>query len=271
MNYRHAFHAGNFADLIKHAALILLVQELARSAEPLTVIDTHGGAGAYDLRDEMALRSGEAAAGVGRLMAEPGAPEALSLLKGAVARFSPDGIRRYPGSPVLAAEMLRPGDRLIACELRPDDYESLRRALTGFPNAKAVRGDGYALAMEQARAGRSLTLIDPPFERPDDYDQAAAALNAITRGNSAATVAIWLPLKDLETFDAFLRQLEVSSALILETRLRPLSDPMKMNGCALALANAPPAVEAPLAEANAWIVGALGEKGGEARNWRLRT
>jgi len=270
MNYRHAFHAGNFADLVKHAALLLMLREMTVGAGPLTVIDTHGGAGAYDLTGDMAVRSGEAAEGIGRLMADAGAPEGLRPLKQAVARFNTGGLKRYPGSPVLAAQALRTGDRLVACEVHPDDYALLVRAIAPYPNARALKADGYRTVAEQASAGRSLVLIDPPFERPDDYEQAASALSGILRKNRAATVAIWLPLKDLETFDAFLRRIEFAKgALVTEVRLRPLLDPMKMNGCALVLANPPPNLEAPLAEACRWVVGALGETGGQARLWRL--
>lgn len=270
MNYRHAFHAGNFADLVKHAALLLMLRELTASSDPLTVIDTHGGAGAYDLTGDMAVRSGEAAEGIGRLMADAGAPEGLGPLKQAVAAFNTGGLKRYPGSPVLAAQTLRKGDRLIACEVHPDDHALLARALAKYPNAKALKADGYRTVADQATAGRLLVLIDPPFERPDDYEQAGRALSGVLRKNRAATVAIWLPLKDLETFDAFLRRIEFAKgALVAEVRLRPLLDPMKMNGCALVIANPPAGLETPLAEACRWVVGALGEAGGQAKLWRL--
>jgi 23S rRNA (adenine2030-N6)-methyltransferase len=270
MNYRHAFHAGNFADLVKHAALLLMLRELTKSPEPLTVIDTHGGAGAYDLEGDMAVRSGEAAEGIGRLMADAGAPAGLGLLKQAVARFNKGELKRYPGSPLLAAEALRKGDRLIACEVHPDDYESLRRSLAGYPDAKAVKADGYGFIRENTPAGRLLVLIDPPFERADDYERAASALGAILRKNRAATVAVWLPLKDLETFDAFLRRIGFAKgALVAEARLRPLLDPMKMNGCALVIANPPAGVEAPLRGACEWVASILGDAGGEARLWSL--
>ena len=268
MNYRHAFHAGNFADLVKHAALLLMLRELTKGEAPLTVIDTHGGAGAYDLTDAMALRSGEAAAGIGRLMAEA-APEGLELLKQAVARFNSGALKRYPGSPVLAAEAMRRGDRLIACEIHSEDYAALVRAISRWPNAKALKADGYKAAVENVGAGRLLVLIDPPFERPDDYEQAARALAAILRRNRSATVAIWLPLKDLETLDAFLRRVGAPGALVVEARLRPLLDPMKMNGCALLIANPPAGVADPLEEACRWVVDNLGEPGGEARLWRI--
>jgi 23S rRNA (adenine2030-N6)-methyltransferase len=270
MNYRHAFHAGNFADLVKHAALLLMLRDLTAEGEPLTVVDTHGGAGAYDLEGDMAARTGEAAEGIGRLMADAGAPEALGPLKQAVAAFNPGVLKRYPGSPVLAARALRRGDRLVACEIHPQDRQSLRRALATYPNAKVVEGDGYGFVRENTPGGRLLVLVDPPFERPDDYERAAGALRAVLRRNGSATVAVWLPLKDLETFDGFLRSVAFAKgALVVEVRLRPLLDPMRMNGCALVIAKPTPGLEAPLREACEWVVGALGEPGGAARLWSL--
>jgi len=268
MNYRHAFHAGNFADLVKHAALLLMLRELTASGEPLTVIDTHGGAGAYDLEGDMAVRTGEAAEGIGRLMADAGAPEAFWPLKQAVAAFSPQGLKRYPGSPVLAARALRRGDRLVACEVHPEDQQTLRRSLAKYPNAKVVAGDGYGFVRENTPAGPLLVLIDPPFERADDYERAALAMGEALRKNESATVAVWLPLKDLETFDGFLRRI-TTDALVVEVRLRPLLDPMRMNGCALVIANPTAGLEGPLQEACEWVVAALGEQGGVARLWRL--
>jgi len=269
MNYRHAFHAGNFADLVKHAAMLLMLHEM-RAGPPLTVIDTHGGAGAYDLDSEMAARSGEADEGIRRLMADAGAPEGLGPLKQAVAAFNGGKLLRYPGSPVLIAQALRRHDRLITCEIHPDDHALLARALQTYPNAEIVNADGYRTGVERAApSGPLLVLIDPPFERPDDYEQAARALKAILRRNGAASVAIWLPLKDLETFDGFLRQVEAPGALVVEVRLRPLTDPMKMNGCALLIANPTPELERQLEPVCDWIVRTLGEAGGKARLWRL--
>ncbi|HEX6860018.1 MAG TPA: 23S rRNA (adenine(2030)-N(6))-methyltransferase RlmJ [Caulobacteraceae bacterium] len=268
MNYRHAFHAGNFADLVKHAALLAMLRELTAGGGPLTVIDTHGGAGMYDLGGEEARRSGEAADGIGRLMADAGAPAELGPLKQAVAGLNPGELRLYPGSPVLAARAIRPGDRLIACEIHPTDQDLLRRALAAYPNARVVGEDGYRTLVAHAGAPRLLALVDPPFERPDDYQQAADALAAVLRANAAATVCVWLPLKDLETFDAFLRRVE-ASALVVEVRMRPLIDPMKMNGCALVIANPTPGLEEALRPACEWVVERLGEAGGKARIWHL--
>lgn len=272
MNYRHAFHAGNFADLVKHAGLTLLLDALMADAGPLTVIDTHSGAGGYDLEGELSRRTGEAAQGVFRLMADDAAPKVFDGLKAAVAAGNPDGqVRFYPGSPRLIAGRLRPGDRYTACELRDDDLDLLAQTLAPWPAARAVQADGYATAVEQTPpAGRTFILIDPPFERADDYGQIAQTFGAVLERNASTVLAAWLPLKDLETFDHFLRQIEplAPDALVAECRLRPLDNPMKMNGCALVIAGAPPALDAPMGEVCRWVAG-LGEGDGRGEAWRL--
>ena len=274
MNYRHAFHAGNFADLVKHAVLLEALAELTREGPPLTVIDTHAGAGIYELDAAAPKASGEAAAGIGRLMAEAGPPAPLKALKAAVARLNPKGgWRLYPGSPRLVADALRPADRLVACELRPDDAGHLRQALKAAPSAEVLVQDGFVLAAQRAAPRqRLLVLIDPPFERADDYARAAEAVRAVLARNREAALLVWLPLKDLETFDGFLRRLEAGGApdaLVIEARLRPLDDPMRLNGCVLVAINPPAGLEAEAAAACAWVVAHCGQVGGEARVWRL--
>lgn len=266
MNYRHAFHAGNFADLVKHAALLRLLAELTAKGPPLTVIDTHAGRGLYDLAGEEARKSGEAEAGVARLMMTQEAPAEFAALTAAVAALNPGGdVRRYPGSPWLIAEALRPADRYIACELRQDEHEALRVALRGRQGVRTLNADGYATAVAECpRDGRVLVLIDPPFEKPDDYDRIVETLVGLRRRNRAAQALVWLPIKDLETLDSFLRDLEdevKAPLLVAETRVRPLSDPMRMNGCALVVLGAP-GLEAPLAAICGWSAQALGAGGG---------
>jgi 23S rRNA (adenine2030-N6)-methyltransferase len=271
LNYRHIFHAGNFADLVKHAGLTALLGRMTAGPAPLTVIDTHAGAGVYDLAAPEAVRSGEAA--IDRLMADPAAPAAFSTLKAVVGKLnSSSDLRQYPGSPLLILEALRPGDRVIACELRPDDFAALERVLVR-PGAEALMSDGYAVAASRLPArGPALVLIDPPFERGDEHRSVLSCLDAVLRRNPATSVMIWTPLKDLESFDGFLRSLESLGAarvLVAETRLRRLNDPMRMNGCALVVVGDPPGAEEDLRSACAWVVSALGEPGGEARIWRL--
>lgn len=264
MNYRHAFHAGNFADLVKHAALL---QWLARAGTgPMTVIDTHAGRGLYDLAGSEARRSGEAEAGVVRLMAAPDAPAAFGPLVAQVKALNPAGdLRRYPGSPWLIAQAMGPTGAYVACELRPDEHAALRDLMKARRNVTTLCADGYAEAAARTPAsGRALLVIDPPFERSDDYRRIVETLVAVRLRNRQAQALVWLPLKDLETFDGFLRDLEEglqAPALVAETRMRPLSDPMKMNGCALVLIGAPEGLAADLEAICGWTATTLGERG----------
>ena len=272
MNYRHAFHAGNFADLVKHATVTVLLDALTADAAPLTVVDTHAGAGGYDLDGELARRTGEAAQGIFRLMAADDTPAPFDGLKAAVRKGNPGGgVRFYPGSPSLIAGRLRKGDRYVACEIREDDAELLRQTLTPFPGAKVLQSDGFEAAQREAgKGGRLFVLIDPPFERADDYARIAGTLTSALMLDPDACIAIWLPLKDLETLDAFLRDLEdavTGRILIAEARVRPLTNPMKMNGCALALVGGPD-LQAPIAAICGWVAESFGA-GGLARVYSL--
>lgn len=275
MNYRHSFHAGNFADLVKHAALLAVLNRLVERPEPLLVIDTHAGAGLYDLTAADAVRSREAQAGVARLLGAD-LPPPMRRLASAVARRNPGGrIATYPGSPALVLDLLRPQDSFVACELRPDDHGRLQAlaARTGRA-AQVLNGDGFDTLAECARRRpeRLFALIDPPFERADDYARVAETVGEVMAIMLNTVVLIWLPLKDLETFDGFLRRLEAAGtrdALVAETRLRPLHDPMRMNGCALVAINAPTEAEADIAAATAFVAECLGEAGGRAKIWRL--
>jgi 23S rRNA (adenine2030-N6)-methyltransferase len=273
LNYRHIFHAGNFADLVKHAVLMSLVSRLQAASKSLQVIDTHAGAGLYDLGSAEAVKSAEAETGVVRLMADDAAPALFGPLKAAVASLNGSGrLRSYPGSPWLVAASLRREDRLVACELRPDDFGALREALRRAGDV-ALCEDGYLAAPSRIQPdGAALVLIDPPYERADDYAQVQACVRAVLQRNRAASLLIWLPLKDLETFDGFLRGLEggdLPGPLVAEVRLRPLSDPLRLNGCALVVVNDPPGTEDDARAACEWTVRALGGPGGEARVWRL--
>ena len=270
MNYRHSFHAGNFADLVKHA-LVLWLLERRQASGPVTVIDTHAGAGVYDLTGDGA-RSKEAEAGVARLMASDARPPLIEALAAEVARLNPHGgAALYPGSPLLIAGRLRPTDRYVGFELNPPVLDLLEQALEPFPNAVGMGGDGYDQARGWAgRARGAFVLIDPPFERPDDYLRAADTGAAIVRADPRAMVAVWTPLKDMETFDGFLRRLDQAGAkraLVAEARLRPLTNPMKMNGCAMVVLNPPAGAEAAASEICGWVAGHLGDAGARSEVW----
>jgi len=269
MNYSHAFHAGNFADIVKHAALLSVLSRMQAARGRLSVIDTHGGRGVYDLTASEARRSAEAERGVARLMTADAPPGPILALREAVLRLNPGtAVRLYPGSPRLVADRLRPGDALTVFELNPREADALATALGSVQGVAMRRADGFDGAVEVLPVqGGVLVLIDPPFERGDDYARSAETLRRILAQRPDATVMIWLPLKDLETFDSFLRQVEGPEILLVaEARLRPLRDPMRMNGCALVIASPPEGTQADLEKVCRWTVGVLGE-GGEARVW----
>jgi len=271
MNYRHHFHAGNFADLVKHATLLAQLDDLKRTGREVTLLDTHAGPGLYDLSAAPAVRSGEAAAGIVRLLDGPVDP-ALAPLVEAVAQANRGAVTHYPGSPLLAAARLGRGDQLIACELHPEEAQGLTAVLTRSAGRDGPRldiraADGFDAAMRLAIAAdrAALVLIDPPYERGDDHDRVVATCADLMRRAPAASVIIWAPIKDLETLDHMLRGLEASPGVrgaAVQTRLRPPLNPMKMNGCAIILLNAAPAVrKAAIAAAEA-VVRLCGDAGG---------
>lgn len=252
--------------------LLTLLARLTRDPAPLAVLDTHAGAGAYDLQGAESKKSGEAERGIARLMGDETAPAAFDGLKSAVRRMNPDGVLRYyPGSPWLAVKALRKGDSYRGHELRPDDYLALSAMLkreAGPVDAQASRFDGYAALDAPARI-RRLALIDPPFERGDEYAQILQGLKeALAQRGTIA--AVWLPVKDLETLDAFLSGLEAlgQPILLAQARLRPLHDPLKMNGCAMALIGqgvTALGIDEDLAAICGWTARALGEPGAAAK------
>ncbi len=273
MNYRHAYHAGNFADLVKHAGLLRLLALMKAGTQPLTVIDTHAGRGLYDMRAPETVRSGEAQAGMGRLIDADDLPEIMQPLKDAVVRASGgEGAGVYPGSPWLIAEALAARGTYIACELRPEEHTELAEVLKDRKGVRTSCTDGYGAAVERCpETGRVLILIDPPFEKPDDYRRIVSTLRGVARKNATAVVMIWLPIKDLETFDHFLREaedLEIGPLTIAEARIRPLDDPMRMNGCALVVARAPEGLDQDLKAICRWTVDNLGQDG-QARVWKI--
>ncbi len=276
MNYRHAYHAGNFADLLKHAVLTALLRSPRPKGTSLTVIDTHAGAGVYDLSGPLSRRTGESDAGIGRLMLASDAPRAFDDLKAAVRRANPaGGVRFYPGSPVLIEASLTQRDHFFAFELRPDDHAALKGSLARQTGAVVTKGDGWARASERVPTAPNpvLALIDPPFEQSDDAEKAVQLAARMLRRNRSAVVAIWTPIKDLTGFDALLGAIEdaigAAPLLVVEVRLRPLGDPMRLNGCAVLVTNPPASLDEPSLEAARWIAATMGATGGQGRIQRL--
>ena len=282
MNYRHGFHAGNFADLAKHAAVLSFLRLLRLNAAPLMVVDTHAGAGYYDLSNPDFSRSKEAEAGIKYLLSAE-VPDSLKALadyvraKNVKAGFT-QKIGIYPGSPTLVLDHQRVGDDYVGAELREDDFYLLKDRVE--PRGQVVREDGYDVAVEAANDDKDLFyLIDPPFEKADDYARITETVHAVLSLRPDARFLIWLPLKDLETFDAWLRHMERDlgedelaqppEILVSELRLRPLWNPMKMNGCALVAIHPPEGFAGQLEAISRDVVKTFGEDQGVAKVYSL--
>ncbi len=202
MNYRHAFHAGNFADVFKHALLARVLTYLVQKPAPLRFIDTHAGIGIYDLSGDEASRTGEWRDGIGRLDREAAPADIADLLAPYLDAVGPRGAdgawRTYPGSPGLAQWILRPGDRLSLCELHPADASTLKAQLGRDKRVQVLPIDGYAglKALLPPPERRGLVLIDPPFETPDEFETLLSALLRATRIWSTGVYMLWYPLKN---------------------------------------------------------------------------
>jgi 23S rRNA (adenine2030-N6)-methyltransferase len=240
VNYRHAFHAGNFADVVKHALLVALLRPMAAKDKPLRVLDTHAGIGGYDLAGEEATRTGEWRAGIARLMADPhpALADYLAIVRAAGWPAS------YPGSPLIARAMLRAGDSLVLCELHPEDHAALRRQLGRDRQVAIHRRDAWEAlrALTPFPERRGLVLIDPPFEQEGEFERMAAAVAELRRRFRAATIAAWYPVKHrapVRAFHAALRDAAVPDCMACELTLREPTDPTRLNGCGVLVANAP--------------------------------
>jgi 23S rRNA (adenine2030-N6)-methyltransferase len=201
MNYRHAYHAGNFADVLKHASLVAVLMHLSKKETPFAVIDTHGGRGLYDLTGEEAAKTGEAEEGIGRLLQESTLPGVLARYSEIVRSF---GEGRYPGSPLIASKLLRPHDRLVVVEKHQEDYAALAAALISVKNARVVHGDGYDTLkrLMPPPERRGVILIDPPFEESGEFQKAARALIAAHRRFATGISLFWYPAKEKAVLDA---------------------------------------------------------------------
>ena len=260
MNYRHAFHAGNFADCLKHALLVWLLRALAAKDKPFAVLDTHAGTGRYDLAASEAERTGEWRRGIGRLLDVEAGPLAdyVGLVRAARAPGA------YPGSPALIRALLRPGDRLMACELHPEDHAALRAAFRADRQVAVHHRDGWEAlkALTPFPERRGLVLVDPPFEQEGEFARLAQGIALVAHRFRAGIQACWYPIKHrapVRAFHAALREAGLRDLVAAELWLREPTDPQRLNGCGLLVANPPWRFET---EAGA-ILAALLERLGE--------
>src|ERR1700692_2021196 len=212
MNYRHAFHAGNFADVIKHIVLVRILLHLQEKDAAFRVIDTHAGAGVYDLTGEEAQRGGEWLTGIARIMQARFSEDAQHLIKhylDIVRSFNPQGgpLKAYPGSPLIARALLRPDDRLTACEVESSARRDLIDALRRDTQARVVDLDGWIAlpAFVPPKERRGLVLIDPPYEQKDEFERIATGFADAFAKWPTGSYLLWYPVKSRRATDSLAR------------------------------------------------------------------
>ncbi len=248
MNYRHAYHAGNFADVVKHAALSRLVEYLKLKDKAFRVIDTHAGAGLYNLSSGEAQKTGEWLDGIGRLLEAKLSPEAQALLAPyleAVKTVNPDGgMKKYPGSPLIVRHLMRQQDRLSAIELHPQDFRSLKARFAGDFQVRTIELDGWLAlgAHLPPKEKRGLVLVDPPFEQEGEFDRLVDGLSRAHRRWPGGIYALWYPIKDRAAVASFRRELQetaIPRILDVAFEFRAPSQDERLDGSGLIVVNPP--------------------------------
>jgi 23S rRNA (adenine2030-N6)-methyltransferase len=278
LSYRHGFHAGNFADVFKHLALVMLVRALARKDKPFCYLDTHAGAGRYDLASVMAKKNREFEGGIERLRDAEDLPAAARLYMEAVRAFnSGSSLRFYPGSPRLVRHFLRPRDRMILCELHGTETEALQKEFAGDRQAAVHPIDGYQglKAFLPPLERRGLVLIDPAYELQNERARALEALISAWKRWPTGVFAWWRPLQDGPTEDWLHRQLKkcgIPSILATELRIRDETSSLSMNGVGMILVNPPWRLDEELEQVGPWLWKrlSLDEEGGFRMEWAAR-
>ncbi len=242
MNYRHGYHAGNFADVLKHLVLILCLDYLQKKAAPLCVIDAHGGAGLYCLDSDEATKTGEWERGIGRLAGSTAAPADLRLYLDRVAGDLRS--RLYPGSPLLTSRLLRPQDRLITSELHGPSFEALVPVLAHYNNARALQMDAYECirAHVPPKERRGLVLVDPPFERKDEFEILVRQTREWKKRWATGVYLVWYPIKahlPVEALREAARETNLPRTWRCEILMFPENQVETLNGCGLLVFNAP--------------------------------
>lgn len=257
MNYRHAFHAGNFADVVKHVVLTRILAYLGQKDAPYRVLDTHAGAGLYDLAGDEAQRTGEWERGVGAVLAARFRPEIEALLapwRDVIASVNPGltdaeggldlaALRHYPGSPLFSLALTRPQDRLLFCETEPGVRAALG-TVADDARAKVLATDGWQAlsAYLPPKERRGLVLVDPPFEEAGEFTRLATTLGEAYRRWATGVYALWYPIKDFRAVDAFARdvaRLGIPKTLRIELDLRAVRQNGTLSGCGLIVVNPP--------------------------------
>lgn len=267
LSYRHGFHAGNFADVHKHAVLTMIIQALLGKDKAFCCLDTHSGSGMYALKSAYAQKACEYADGIARLWDARKIPAALKPYMNAVrAANAGNELRNYPGSPWLARHMLRPDDRLVLCELHPSDYPLLKQLFDGVPQTAVHHQDGYQWfkAFLPPKERRGLVLIDPAYEQRDEFRVAATALMQAWQRWDTGIYSLWYPMvghKPLKPFYDQLRDSGMRKVLVSEFRVKEKTDDRSMYGSGMIVVNPPWKLEEQLREVMPWLWERLSREG----------
>lgn len=283
MNYRHVYHAGNFADVVKHVVLCLVLERMKAKDKPFRIIDTHAGVGFYALNHGPAEKTGEWREGIGRLFG----PTAAAIPAAVATALAPyldlvkaenvaagGQLTRYPGSPLIARRLMRPGDQLVVNELHADDRQRLDELFGRDRQVKVLGLDGWnALkSLLPPKERRGVVLVDPPFEEPGEIVRLSAGLAEAVRRFETGTYLLWYPIKDPKPVARFHRAVAEScgrDSLIVEVMLRAPRHPEKLNGCGLVVVNPPWQLDSHLAKVLPFLAERLAQ--GEGAGYRLET
>lgn len=273
--YRHHFHAGNFADVFKHALLARLIVALEKKEKPFCYLDTHAGVGRYDLAHAWAQKNREYEGGIARLWERDDVPALLAPYLDAVRAENPDGtLRFYPGSPVIAQRLLRAQDRMVLCELSRKDKETLSACLKRERRAGVHLLDGFQAVKAHLppRERRGLLLMDPAFDRKGEFERVVAALAEAHRRFATGVLAFWYPLMEpvaMRAFERSVKESDVPKVLQLELWVHPTDWTASLRGCGMLVVNAPFGFEAEAKEILGWLTGVLSQP--PAGGHRIRT
>lgn len=284
LSYRHAFHAGNHADVLKHLTQVLILQSLLRKDKPFFYLDTHAGAGLYDLRSESAEKTAEYVDGIAKVLNKPSPPQVIKSYLSLIREMNPQGydaeaLRHYPGSPWVSQCLMRKQDRAELYELHPSDSRILRnnmrearRDVRGRINVHQDNGFHQLRAALPPVEKRGLILIDPPYEVKTDYTTVVKALQDGYKRFATGVFALWYPVVKRKRIDLLEKQLKDSglkNVVLIEMNVRPDSDEFGMTGSGMIVVNPPWQLVDDLKSALPWLTDCLGLERGA--NWRITT
>ena len=259
LSYRHSFHAGNHADVLKHTVQSLIIESLKEKDKPFLYLDTHAGAGRYQLSGEHAERTGEYLEGIARIWAQESVPEELKTYLEAVSALNPRGdLRFYPGSPLIAAHLLRDHDKLNISELHPSDFPLLRNEFSRDNRARVVREDGYQQLKSQLppSSRRGFVLIDPPYELKSDYQAVVKGIQEGHRRFATGTYAVWYPVVLRQQIKRMVKDFQatgIRKILQIELVVRPDSDQRGMTASGMIVINPPWKLESQMKSVLPWL------------------